>query len=176
MIELLTWISIITGGILIVLMLLSLLGGLDLDFDLGGDVDTEVDSGGIGVVKGALTFFSIGSWVVKLVLVTESHPAFAFGIGLMAGIIAVFILNALLRLLLKNQANVNWSPFDAINKQGKVYLKIPSNSGNGIIQVTINGAVRELKAISSGKNEIPTGKEVFIENIENGFAVVSELS
>jgi len=54
--EILTYISIFSGGILILLLFLSILGGLDLDFDFP-DGDGEVDSsGGIGIVKGGLTF------------------------------------------------------------------------------------------------------------------------
>jgi len=73
MITILTWVSIVAGGILILLMLLSLIGGLDLDLDLGSpDVDT--DAGGIGLIKGILTFTSVSSWVIKVLLVSNKSP------------------------------------------------------------------------------------------------------
>jgi len=99
-IEILTYLSIITGGILIFLMLLSIIGGLDLDFDLDsgdGDVDS---SGGLGVVKGALTFISVSSWIIKVILATKAYPLIAIVAGLVGGYIAVIILNKIFKLLL----------------------------------------------------------------------------
>jgi len=174
MIEVLTWISIFSGGLLILLLLLSLLGGLELDVDLG-DTDVETDTGSIGIVKGVLTFVSIGSWVVKLVLAVDKNPAYAFSIGIVVGLIAVFILNLMLKLLLKNQSNVNWSQDDALFKEGKVYLKLPASSDTGIIHVDINGATREMKAKSKEGKEVPTGSTVVVEELVDNVAIVSEL-
>jgi len=171
MIELLTWISLISGGVLILLLLLSLSGGLELDFDLGSE--TDVDSGDLGIIKGLLTFLSIGCWVVKLVLAVDQNPIFALAIGIVAGLVAVYLLNLMLRLLLRNQSEVNWKSEDAIYKEAKVYLKIPARKGYGIIHVNINGAVRELKAKTINKKEIATGEKVLVEDIVDNYAKVS---
>lgn len=173
MIEILTYTSLIAGGLLILLLLLSIFGGSDIDTDIGGDIDADASSGGIGFIKAGLTFISVGSWVVKLVLAIEENPVYAFGAGLIAGLIAVFILNLLLRLLLKQQSNVNWKSEDALFKEGKVYLKIPA-SGQGIVQVTINGTNRELKAKTQNNTDIPTGATVTILDIENNMAIVEK--
>lgn len=159
---------------LVILLLLSLLGGLELD--IGGDVDVDVDAdaSNIGIVKGLLTFISIGTWVVKLVLLVEQNPIIAFGGGILAGLVAVFLLNALLQFFLKNQANVNWSHDDALYKEGNVYLKIPADSGQGIIQVKIKGALREMKAKTKANTEIPTGSLVLVEDIIDNVAIVTQ--
>jgi len=176
MIELLTWISLISGGMLIILLLLSLLGGLDLDFDIDADIDTDTDTGNIGIVKGLLTFLSIGSWVVKLVLAVDENPIVAFSGGIVAGLIAVFLLNAVLHFFLSNQANVNWSHTEALYQEGKVYLKVPAIEGEGIIQVKIKGALRELKAKTNEDADIPTGSLVIVEDIIDDVAIVSHKS
>ncbi len=174
MIAILTWISIICGGILVFLLLLSILGGLDLDIDIGADVD--VDGGGdAGIIKGILTFISVGSWVIKIILEFDKNPVYAFSIGIVAGIIAVFLLNLMLKLLLKNQENVNWQAEDAIAKEAKVYLKIPADAGYGVIKVDINGVYREIKAITTNQEEIPTGMLVVIDDVVDGMATVSKL-
>jgi len=49
MITLLTWISIFAGGLLILLFLLSLLGGFDLDVDIGS-TEVDADAGGLGLI------------------------------------------------------------------------------------------------------------------------------
>lgn len=174
MIELLTWISLISGGMLIILLLLSLLGGLDLDFDVDADIDTDTDTGNIGIVKGLLTFVSIGSWVVKLVLAVDQNPIIAFSGGIIAGLVAVFLLNAVLHFFLSNQANVNWSHSEALYQEGKVYLKVPALKGEGIVQVKIKGALRELKAKTNQDVDIPTGSLVIVEDIIDNIAIVTK--
>ena len=171
-IQILTYISIISGGLLLILMLLSLIGGLDLDFDFG---DTDVDAGGLGVFKSVLTFVSVAAWVGKVVIAATNNTVAAIGAAILAGIISVLILTVLLRLLLKNQKFVHWSGDMAVGKKGQTYLRIPAH-GSGIVHVVIEKNKRELKAKSSSKKDIETGVEVFIEDYDDGFLIVSEMS
>ena len=167
MIIILTYIALISGGILVLLLLLSLLSGLDLDLDF----DTDA-GGGLGAVKGVLTFFSVGAWVVRLVLLTETNPVLAFIVGGAAGAVGVWILSLILKLLLSQQINVNWSPDEAIMEQGTVYLRIPAG-GEGIVRVTIKGTKRELKARSEATEDIPTGASVQVDSVAaNGVVTV----
>jgi len=169
-ITVLTWISLIAGGILVLLLLISLIGGLDIDVDMGS-TEVDVDSGGIGVIKGILTFTSVASWVIKVLLVSQKSPLVAIAIGLISGILAFMLLSYLFRLLLRNEHNVNWSMEDALFSKADVYLKIgPEKSG--LINTEINGATRELKAITKGKEIIKTGAQVMIVGIEGEYAVV----
>ena len=170
MIELLTWVSIIAGGILVILLLLSFLGGLDLDVDVGGS-DTDAGSG-IGPIKALLTLSSIGSWTMKIMLMNEKTLTFALIIGIISGGIAVLLLHYMIKLLLRNESNVNWSLSDALFKTGTVYLTIPSEGGNGIINVPINGTQRELKAKPIDPIEIKTGAQIVVMQIDGEFAIV----
>ncbi len=169
MLTILLYTSVISGGILILLLSLSFISGLDLDIDFG---DTDIDAGGMGLLKGALTFFSIGSYVVRSILMTDSNPVLAFTVGAVAGTVAVFFLSMMLKWLLKQQSNVNWKLEDSLYQKAKVYLKIPK-SGSGIIHVNVNGVNRELKAKSIDNKEIPTGAQVQVENIEGEIAIVT---
>ena len=170
MITILTWVSIITGGLLVIFMLLSLLGGLDLDIDTNGDVDT--DSGGIGLLKGFLTFIAVSSWVIKILLSSDKNPGVAVFIGLISGLVAYLILYYLFKLLLSNEENVNWDLTDALYQKGEVYLRIPGHNGSGLIHVNVNGALRELKAKAFGHEEIKTGTRVIVVDIDDEYAVV----
>jgi hypothetical protein len=174
MIEILTWVSIIAGGILILLLLLSLIGGLDIDVD--ADIgSTDVDSaggGGLGIIKGVLTFVSVTSWVIKLLLATQKSPVIAIGIGLVSGLAALLLLNYIVVTLLKNDSNVNYSMDDALFQSGTVYLKIPSGENTGIIHVNVKGAKREMKAKSFDGSEIETGKTIDVMDIDGEYAVV----
>lgn len=170
MIEILTYISLITGGLLVLMLVTSIIGGLDWDIDLEGG---DIDGGGIGYIKGGLTFFSIGSWVVKILLVTSIDPVIAFVGGIAAGAIAVYLLVIFMKFLLSQQSEVNWSPEDALFESGTVYLKIPPK-GQGIVRVNMKGGNRELKARSKDGKEIPTGAKITVDAVEDHLVVVSQ--
>ncbi len=174
MITTLTWVSIITGGILILLMTISLISGLDLDFDVDlGDTDVETDAGGVGLLKGLLIFTSVTSWVIKIFLASNAHPGFAIAIGIFSGVLAFILLNYLFKLLLRNEENVNWKMSDALNQEGVVYLKIPpTDAGSGLVNVPIKGAMREIKAKSVDDKEIETGATIVVMEIEGDYLLV----
>ncbi len=171
-VNILTYISIFSGGLLLILMLLSLLGGLDLDIDMG---DTDVDAGGLGVFKTALTFISVAAWVGKVIIATTQNTGIAIAAAIGSGILAVLILTSLLKLLLKNQKFIYWTPDMAVGKTGKTYLRIPKD-GSGIVHIIIDSTQRELKAKTESGKDIPTGAQVFIEDFREGFLIVSEIN
>lgn len=173
MLTILTYISLIAGGILILLLLLSLIGGLDLDLDIG-DSDIGTDAGGLGVIKGILTFVSVTSWVIKLVIVSQESIWVAVVIGCVAGGAALWLLSFIFKTLLKNEENVNWEMTDAVYQEGKVYLRIPAD-GSGIVHVNVKGAKRELKAKSRLKEEIKTGASILVTDTENEFVIVEPI-
>ena len=174
MIAILTWVSIFSGGLLILLFLLSFVGGLDFETEVGS-ADGDGDAGGIGIIKGLLTFISVGSWVMKILIGSEQNPAVAAGVGVISGLIAFLILSQLFKLLLRNQENVNWSMEDTMFAKGEVYLRIPAN-GNGIVNVEINGVNREVKAKSKELKEISTGTPITVVDVEGEFVYVESES
>lgn len=166
MLTILLYISLISGGILVLMLLLSLLGGLDLDIDFG-DAD-----GGAGIVKGTLIFFSVGSYIVRGFLMADKNPLLSLAAGILAGTISVVILIYLFKWIMSKEENVNWSVQDCLYEKGKVYLKIPSE-GTGLIHVLINGVNREFKAKTSDKADIPTGTLIMVEKLDGELAVVT---
>ena len=166
MLTILLYISLITGGILVLMVLLTLFSGLDLDIDFG-----DSDDGG-SIIKGTLTFFSVGAFIVRGFLMADNNPLVSLAAGIISGAIAVFILIYILKWIMSKQENVNWSMEDALYEKGKVYLKIPK-SGSGIIQVNVNGVNRELKAKTKDNREIPTGTSIQVESVEGEFVIVT---
>lgn len=175
MIFYLTWISIIAGGILVLLLLLSLVGGLDLELDTDFSSESDTDgAGGLGLIKGVLTFVSVGSWAMKIFLLSEKTTALAVTLGVLVGIVAVLLLHFMMKTLMNNDENVNWDSHDALLQMGEVYLKIPAKAGNGIVNVNIKGATREMKAKSFDNKEIKTGAKVRVIEVDGEFALVKE--
>ena len=127
MIIALTYLSLVCGGLLVLILLLGIIGGLDLDVDLDFDSDTDTESGGgVGIIKGGLAFLSIGSWTVKLLLVASTNPVVSIVAGVAAGAVAVYLMTLAVNWMLGQEENVNWTARDAVFQPGQVYLRIPS--------------------------------------------------
>ncbi|MBR9919519.1 MAG: hypothetical protein GYB31_01690 [Bacteroidetes bacterium] len=169
--EILSVTAWVSGGFLTILLLLSLIGGLELDFDLGGDSDVDSDAG-LGVIKGILVFLTFGALVAKILIESE-FSFFWAGIGGMAGgTVAGLFLSWVMKFLLQNQEEVNWHPEEAIGLQGKVYSRIHAG-GSGIVRVVIRGSARELKACS--EEAIPTGAQIEVVDLKDGLLQVEML-
>lgn len=172
MIEILFWVSIISGGILVLLLLLSILGGLEIDIDADfGDADSDSSSGGMGLIKGVLTFVSVSAWMIRVMMIGNQQKWIAIVLGLISGLTAYFILSYVLKLLLRNESNVNWSINDALFQKGKVYLRIPAQ-GEGIVYVDIKGVKREFKAKSNDNKDILTGASVTVLDTQDEYVIV----
>jgi len=168
MIELLTYVSIISGVLLTIMLLLSIFTGLDSEFEIDG-LDSD-----FGVIKSILSFLSIGGLVGSIMLADGWSLVGALAAAVFSGVIAVFLLSILFRALLKNQANVNWSLHDSVGKTGKVYLRIPPQ-GSGLVSVNIKGMDRELIAFSNIEIEIPTGSEIVVVAAEESHVIVKPM-
>lgn len=165
MIELLTYISIISGTLLTIMLLLSIFTGIDTEFEIDG-LDSD-----FGIVKSILSFLAIGGLTARMLLADGWSMFGALASSVISGAIAVFILALLFRELLKNQANVNWSMDEAIGKTGKVYLRIPPK-GSGLVMINLKGIDRELIAYSNVDVEIPTGHEIVVVDAAEAHVIV----
>jgi membrane protein implicated in regulation of membrane protease activity len=165
------YVAIFSGGLLAILLLLSIIGGLDfdLDVDTGG---ADVDAGGLGIIKSGLTFLTFSAWVANIMLNSAVNPYLTLVVSLLVGAVTVILLSWVLRFFLKMQSDVNWEFHEAAGKTGKVYLKIPEE-GTGLINVEINGIKRELKAKSAENQEISSGSEILVLDVLEEIAEVT---
>ena len=170
--NILFWISVFSGGLMLALLLFSLVGGLDMEMDVDAETDTD-GGGGLGYLKGILTFISMSAWVMRILLIANKSKTVSILGGIIVGSITVFLLSKLLQFLISKQQFNTWKIEDAVHSSGSVYLKIPVN-GEGIVKVKINDAMQELKATTNDKEDIPTGASVYIEDIENNKLVVTQ--
>jgi len=167
LLDILFWISVFAGGLLVVLMLLSLLGGADLDIDL--DTETDADAG-FGIVKSSLTLLSVGSWTAKIIIASGVNLLWAIIGGALAGLLVTLIFIWLFKFFMNQQKEVNWHINSALGQVGKVYLRIPAE-GTGIVHVDLGGTNRDIKAISIDNVLIPTGADVKIIEVYDDHSV-----
>jgi membrane protein implicated in regulation of membrane protease activity len=149
------WLGAICASIVVILLVLSI--------TLGGDaeVDADVDSGGLGVVKSILIFVAVAAWTVRAVAINSPWTwIWAVAMGLLAGLIAVWLMSAALNFLWKQQEEGNWYMSETQDQKGYVYVPIPAG-GSGRVILPIEGRDREVNAISATGEALP-----FLEDIE----------
>ena len=124
-------------------------------------------------VVGILSFLAIGSWVAIAIYVYTASELFSSIGGIVAGTIEMFCIARLIHGLRKLQESGNMQPAKAIGKIGKVYLTVPAHDqGKGKVNLRLNGALREMDAISQDNEPIKTGESVRIIDLQGKTTLV----
>jgi membrane protein implicated in regulation of membrane protease activity len=178
-VEKIFFICAVLGGVMFILrLLLSLFGGDHHDADMGGDVhggfdvhdvqDVHHDSDAsfkILSLQGLTAFFMMFG-LVGLALSRQSGWATMWAtIGAFTGgLAAMWIMAKIFKGMTKLQSDGTMDIQNAVGQEGTVYLTIPAE-GEGKIQVTVQGSLRELTAVSKYKTEIKTGERIVVDSV-----------
>jgi hypothetical protein len=154
------WSAAVGGGLLVISLLLTLLGGdadADVDVDVDADLDGDVAGGGLSfrTVVAFLTFFGLtGMLGLKL----GWSEVLSLGVAVLAGGCAFWLVGLAMLQLHRLRSSGNVDINNAVGVEGKVYLKIPpERSGTGTVTVPIQGRTMQYKAVTKGA-EIKTGE------------------
>ncbi len=164
--------------------------------DSGSDFDTDFDASGVdsldaatgdvadaahGTGMGLLTFrnfinFFIGfGW--SAILLRDSIPSttLLMVISILVGVAVVFLVMMLFRWLSGMQESGNINVYkSAVGCEGKVYLRVPAGrSGQGKVQITINGSVREYEALTDGP-DLPNGASIRVVEVVSADTLLVE--
>ncbi|MBP9162504.1 MAG: NfeD family protein, partial [Leptospiraceae bacterium] len=96
--------------------------------------------------------------------------ALAFVFGILSAAFEIWIFTKVKGLAQINELNLS----NAIGKIGKVYLTIPENSV-GEIQVSFQGSMKNIKAVSLSGEKIPAFTEIKVSSVRDGILVVETL-
>jgi hypothetical protein len=97
-------------------------------------------------------------------------PAIAAGGA--AGIFAAWLAYRLIRFLLRLQSSGTLDVQNAYGQTASVYLRIPARqSGTGKVMIAVQGALREMDAVTEG-DEIPTGAQALVTGIAESGALI----
>lgn len=151
-------------------------GGGDLPDDASFDVDTDAadgHGGGLNLfsmqsIAGFLTMFGLVG--MGLLQINVSEALSMVGALLSGGVTAVATALIFLQMQ-KLQSEGTLNIRNAIGRTGTVYLTIPE-SGTGVVNVTVQGAMRTLDAVSQRGNRLPTGTVIKVVDITAGKLLV----
>ncbi len=173
-------IAIVFSILLLIQMALSMIGMElhDIDGDASGDHgDVSVDADfHLLSVRSIIAFFTLFGWAGVLLLNSGKAILTTVLLSSVAGFIAMITVAYLLYLFAKLGESGNVDLRDAIFQTGQVYLSIPpAKSGQGKVHIEIQGALKELDAITEG-NGLPTGSQVrILEILDDNLLLVESI-
>lgn len=172
------WVCALVGSAVFVIQLLLTLFGMD-----SSDIDVDFDAGDTMDLGGGLSLFSIKSLVNFFVgfgwagICLHSLIGNAVLLVLAAaavGLFFVWMFFFIYKQTKKLEANGAFRIEYCKGRVADVYLRIPEKkSGRGKVQISVNGSVHELDAVTEGE-AITTGRKVRITDVVGGEMLVVE--
>lgn len=170
------WAIALISNVLFALYLVAqFAGGHDADVDVDGDFELDHADAGFAVLslRSLLAFGMFMGYTGVVVLSQGGGWVLALLTGVVAGSLAAWLAWRLLRLILGLQSSGTLELHNAIGQTGEVHLQIPAESGGiGKVMVEVQGALREMDALSEAE-EIPTGASILVVGLaDNGTLIV----
>ena len=152
---------------------------LDVDTSLDGTDLSNIDSGAnLYTFRNFVNFFLGFGWTAIILQPSVKSTAVLVIISVLVGVALVALVMYMFKWLYSMQQSGNINVYKAaVGCQGKCYLRIPGErAGEGKVQITIQGAVREYDAVTDG-DEIKTGASVkVLEAVDGNTLLVEELN
>ena len=152
---------------------------VDVDASMDGSDLSNIDSGAnLYTFRNFVNFFLGFGWTAIILQPSVKSTAVLVIISVLVGIALVALVMYMFKWLYSMQQSGNINVYKAaVGCQGKCYLRIPGErGGEGKVQITIQGAVREYNAVTDG-DEIKTGTSVkVLEAIDGNTLLVEELN
>ena len=180
-------ITLIASLIFIIQTIMTFVGadtGADGDFDASfdtdvdiADVDAAVGSGGSNLYtfRNFVNFFLGFGWTAVLLNDSIKSRGLLLLFSVLVGIAFVAMVMYLFKWLYSMQQTGNINVYKtAVGCTGTVYLTIPAErSGEGKVQITIQGSVREYNALTEG-DALPTGTPIKVVEVINPSTLLVE--
>ena len=184
----LLWAVTLTASLIFIIQTVMTFLGADTDStDFDVDVDTSMDGADLSNIEGGsnlytfrnfVNFFLGFGWAAILLRPSVKSTGLLVVLAVLVGIALVVAVMYLFKWLSSMQQSGNINVYkSAEGCQGKCYLVIPGErAGEGKVQITIQGAVREYNAVTDG-DTIKTGTPIkVVEVIDANTLLVEELN
>lgn len=117
-------------------------------------------------VKGIISFLVVFSWVGIVLESVGAQLFITIPVSAVCGFATMLLLAFLMRAVMKLRSDGNMDTKNAIGTSGKVYLTIPpARSGEGKVQLLLQGSFVELSAVTDDETAIPTGSEIVVVGV-----------
>ena len=171
-------IALIGSAIFTVVMIMAFMGG---DTDDIGDVDSDIEADtGIGfqfiTFKNLVGFFTIFGWSGIACIDAGLPIPVTIGLSIFCGLLMMTIMAALFYFMSKLADSGTLDYKNAIDAIGEVYLTIGADrSQMGKVSVRVQGAMRELDALTDSLTELKSGTIIKVVDVtSNGILIVDQ--
>lgn len=165
------WVITIPATVIfLVLLVLTVLGG-----DADTDVDTDVDGGiadGDSIpfqflsLKNIIAFFTVFGWSGIGFIHAGLASWLVILLATFCGLLMMVLMGTLFYLMSKLAESGTLKMKNAVGKLGEVYLVIPAKRGGmGKVQLSVQGSVRTLDAITDDVEKIPTSSIIEVLDV-----------
>lgn len=164
------WVSAIVATVLFLVQ--TVMAFIGVDGDAHEAVDVEVQDPSLGsqffTFKSMLGFFMLFGWSGLGCMEMGLELWLTALLSIVAGGVMMFVTATLFYGMSRMTDNGTMKVSNALNSLGEVYLVIPASRGGvGKVQITVQGALRELDALTDDADAIPTGSIVQVIDIIN---------
>lgn len=173
----------LTGGTLVVCLLVAGMVGFGGDHDTDHETDTDHDTsdGGHGnglfgmlsvrTLTSALLFFGLGGMTARYYGADELA---AFGVAVGSGALTFYLVALAMKSLKGLRADGTARVERAVGCTGTVYLRVPGErGGSGKVHLSLQNRTVELQAVTAG-GELPTGRPVKVVGVVSADTVEVE--
>ena len=178
------WGVTLTASLIFIIQTIMTFLGADADSDFDMDVDTSMDGSDLSNIDGGsnlytfrnfVNFFLGFGWTAVLLNDSIKSRGLLLLFAVLVGIGFVAMVMYLFKWLYSMQQTGNINVYKtAVGCTGTVYLTIPAErSGEGKVQITIQGAVREYNALTEG-DALPTGTPIKVVEVINPSTLLVE--
>lgn len=155
-------------GFVAALLLFVQIGLFFLGFDGHHDFDPSHVDGEIGFLslRSMVGFFVGFGWTGVITFKAGWGIGGATGAAFVAGLAVMTAIYLLIRLLYRAKSSGNIRMENAIGQTGRVYLSIPAAGlTGGQVQITFQGQMQTLPALTRSADSIATGSAVIVREI-----------
>lgn len=163
------WIIAAVSSLVFVIQTVITFMGMGTDVDFDADLASGVDGldgdsfAGFFSFRNLINFLLGYGWTGALLADSIESRGLLQLIAIGVGIVFVIAFLIMFRLLMKLAHDGSFRIADCVGLTASVYLRIPaSRSDKGKVQVSVNGSVHEIDAITDDSELIPTGGNVKI--------------
>jgi len=117
----------------------------------------------IFTVRGIIAFFVVFGWVGIVMESFNVNLAITIPVAALCGFAMMVLIAYLFRAVMRLRTDGNFDNRNALGTSGKVYLNIPAaRSGEGKVNIVLQGVYVERNAVTDEEEPIPTGSEVVV--------------
>ncbi|MFT4661079.1 MAG: hypothetical protein ACI8XB_001350 [Patiriisocius sp.] len=163
------WIIAMLGSAIFAIILVATFvgGDADMDSDVG---DFEADDGGVGfqffTFKNMVAFFTIFGWTGIAGIDAGLTGGTTIFIAALAGLLMMFLTSLLFYWMSKLAESGTLQMQNAVGVVGEVYLTVGAKRSNmGKIQITVQGSLRELDALTDSEVDLKSGSMIKVVDI-----------